>query len=113
MTGPIAEATLSRFYADICVLGAAGIDPAIGVTELDYEAASIHRLMIERSRQVMLLADHSKLGFRAAAVVAPARMVHCLITDDAAPTDILTQLQSCGIEITLVGDQASSLVTRE
>jgi DeoR/GlpR family transcriptional regulator of sugar metabolism len=114
MTGPIAEATLNRFYADICVLGAAGIDPAIGVTELDYEAASIHRLMIERSRQVMLLADHSKLGFRAAAVVAPARMVHCLMTDDAASADMLTQLRSCGIEeITLVGDQASSLVTRE
>jgi DeoR/GlpR family transcriptional regulator of sugar metabolism len=35
MTGPIAEATLQRFYADICVLGAAGIDPVVGLTELD------------------------------------------------------------------------------
>src|SRR6266436_4447803 len=49
MTGPLAEATINRFYADICVLGAAGIDPHVGVTELDYEAASLHRLMMERS----------------------------------------------------------------
>src|SRR5258708_13388054 len=91
MTGPIAEPTLNPFYADICVLGAAGVDTALGVTELEYEAASIHRLMIERSRQVMLLADHSKLGFRAAAVVAPASMVYCLITYDESPEDIMTQ----------------------
>ncbi|MFL5624554.1 MAG: DeoR/GlpR family DNA-binding transcription regulator [Ktedonobacteraceae bacterium] len=113
MTGPIAEATLNRFYADVCVLGAAGIDPDIGVTELDYEAASIHRLMIERARQVMLLADHSKLGFCAPAVVAPVKMVHCLMTDDAAPPDVLAQLRSYDIKIFLVGDQASSPLKKE
>ena len=101
MTGPIAEATLNRFYADVCILGAAGVDPQVGVTELDYEVASLHRLMMERSRRVMVLADHSKLGFRSPAVVAPIAMVTTLVTDEAAPPEMLDQLQACGMQITL------------
>jgi DeoR/GlpR family transcriptional regulator of sugar metabolism len=102
MTGPIAEATLQRFYADICVLGAAGIDPIVGITELDYEAASLHRMMIERARKVMVLADHSKLGFRAPAVVAPISMITTLITDHHAPQAMLEQFQAVGIKLLIV-----------
>lgn len=109
MTGPLAEATINRFCADVCVLGAAGVDPTVGVTELDYEVAALHRLMMERSQHVMVLADHSKLGFRAPAVVAPAHMVSTLITDDDAPEDILAQLQSCGLQVSLVGSQRQDM----
>ena len=107
MTGPIAEATLNRFYADVCILGAAGVDAQVGVTELDYEVASLHRLMMERSRRVLVLADHSKLGFRAPAVVAPASMVTTLVTDDAAPPEMLAQLQACGMQVTIAGKHTS------
>jgi DeoR/GlpR family transcriptional regulator of sugar metabolism len=107
MTGPIAEATLHRFYADICILGAAGVDAQVGVTELDYEVASLHRLMMERSRCVLVLADHSKLGFRAPAVVAPASMVTTLVTDEAAPPEMLAQLQACGMQVTIAGKHTS------
>jgi DeoR/GlpR family transcriptional regulator of sugar metabolism len=99
MTGPIAEATLNRFYADVCILGAAGVDPQVGVTELDYEVASLHRLMMERSRHVIVLADHSKLGFRAPAVVAPIAMVTILVTDDSIRQEMLDRLQVCGIQV--------------
>jgi DeoR family transcriptional regulator, aga operon transcriptional repressor len=105
MTGPIAEATINRFYADVCVLGAAGVDPVVGVTELDYEAASLHRLMMERSRHVLLLVDRSKLGFRAPAVVAPAQMVGTLMTDEVPSESLLEQLRACGMEIKVVGEQ--------
>lgn len=101
MTGPIAEATLNRFYADICILGAAGVDPEVGITELDYEVASLHRLMMERSRDVIVLADHSKLGFRAPAVVAPVSMVTTLVTDEAAKQEMLDRLQVGNIQVVL------------
>ncbi|TMF48208.1 MAG: DeoR/GlpR transcriptional regulator [Chloroflexi bacterium] len=106
MTGPIAEATLNRFYADVCILGAAGFDLQVGVTELDYEVASLHRLMMERSRRVIVLADHSKLGFRSPAVVAPVSMVTTLVTDEAAAQEMLDQLQACGMQVTLAGKGA-------
>ncbi len=105
MTGSIAEATLHRFYADVCVLGAAGVDPVVGITESNYEAAAIHRLMMERARHVMVLADHSKLGFKASAVVAPLQMVHTLMTDDDVSEEMLAQLQDCGLHVSLAGSQ--------
>jgi DeoR/GlpR family transcriptional regulator of sugar metabolism len=107
MTGPIAEATLNRFYADVCILGAAGVDPQVGITELDYEVASLHRLMMERSRHVIVLADHSKLGFRAPAIVAPVAMVTTIVTDNDAGQEMLDQLQVCGIQVTLAGKHTS------
>lgn len=77
----------------------------MGITELDYEIAALHRSMIERSRRVVVLADHSKLGFRAQAVVAPVSMVTTLVTDEAAPPDALESLQACGVQITFAGKQ--------
>ena len=109
MTGPIAEATLQRFYADVCILGAAGIEAQVGVTELDYEIAALHRSMMERARRVLVLADHSKLGFRAPAVVAPVSLVTTLVTDDAASPDALEQLQALGVQVTSAGKQVSEL----
>jgi DeoR/GlpR family transcriptional regulator of sugar metabolism len=107
MTGPLAEATLQRFYADVCILGAAGVDAQVGITELDYEIAALHRSMMERSRRVVVLADHSKLSFRAPAVVASVSMVTTLVTDDAASPDALEQLQACGLHIAFAGTQAT------
>ncbi|MBA2285066.1 MAG: DeoR/GlpR transcriptional regulator [Ktedonobacteraceae bacterium] len=102
MTGPIAEATLARFYADVCVLGAAGVDPVVGVTEMDYEVAALHRMMMERARHVMVLVDHSKLGFKAPAVVAPVQMIGNLMTDSEAPEPLLAQFRDCGMQVSLV-----------
>ncbi len=96
MTGPLAEAGINNFYADICVLGAAGVDPDIGVTEPDPEIAAIHRLMLQRSSRALLLADHNKMGFRAAAVVVPLREISTIITDSTTPSRVIDQLQACG-----------------
>jgi DeoR family transcriptional regulator of aga operon/DeoR family fructose operon transcriptional repressor len=107
MTGPIAEATLNRFYADMCILGAAGVDPQVGLTELDYEVASLHRSMMERSRQTMVLTDHSKLGFRAPAVVAPVAMIKTLVTDQDTGQEKLDQLRDCRIQVVLASKHTS------
>lgn len=109
MTGSLAEATINRFYADVCVLGAAGVEAACGVTELDHEVAAIHRLMIERSEQTMILADHSKLGFRAPAVVVPVKSIGMLITDEEASPETIEPLQSTGLQILYAnGDESAN-----
>ena len=108
MTGPITEATIQRFYVDVCVLGAAGLDHDIGVTEVDHEVANLHRLMMERSRHVVLLADGSKLGFRAPAVVAPAAKVTTLVSDEGVPESAVAALARDGVAISLVAHKAQA-----
>ena len=57
--------------------------------------------MMERSRHIIVLADHSKLGFRSPAVVAPIAMVTTLITDEDAGQEMLDQLQVGSIQVVL------------
>ena len=57
--------------------------------------------MMERSRNVFVLADHSKLGFRAPAVVTPVSMVTTLVTDEDAGQEMLDQLQVGSIQVVL------------
>jgi DeoR/GlpR family transcriptional regulator of sugar metabolism len=100
--GPVASATVRRYRAELAVLGAAGLSAREGITELDDEAAEIHRLMIEQSASVMVLADGSKLGAAAMAAVAPARQIDVLITDSSAPRRELIELEALGIEVVIV-----------
>jgi DeoR family transcriptional regulator, aga operon transcriptional repressor len=100
--GPAATATLERYRADVAVLGAAGLSARHGLTELFEEEAENHRLMIERSDRVLVVADASKLGARAMAQVAPAAAISVLITNEGAPEDELQLLREQGIDVVVV-----------
>jgi DeoR/GlpR family transcriptional regulator of sugar metabolism len=105
MTGPLSEAALGRFFADVCVIGAAGLDPAVGMTELEPVVAAQHRVMMERAHRVLMLADHSKLGYRAPCVVGPVQLIDTVVTDEAAPEQLLASLREYGVSIVLAGSK--------
>lgn len=62
MVGPIAEQTLSRLTADAVFMSADGVDAEHGLCEAGADQASIKHRLIERAREVYVLADGSKLG---------------------------------------------------
>ena len=99
--GPAARATLERYRFDLAVLGTAGLSARWGLTDLNDEEAEIHRIAIERSERVMVIADGSKLGAVANAVVAPASSVHMLVTDASAPEAELSGLRALGVDVAL------------
>lgn len=97
--GPVAVATVRRYHADIAVLGAAGVTPSHGITELFEEEAENHRVMIECSERLLLLADGTKLGAHAMAHVAAVTAISTLVTDEGAPPDVLADLRAAGVEV--------------
>jgi DeoR family transcriptional regulator, aga operon transcriptional repressor len=99
--GPIAAATLARYGFDLAVLGAAGLSARWGLTELDDSEAEIQRLAIERSARVMVIADGTKIGMAANAVVAGIDRIATLVTDAVAPAGELAALRAAGIEIVI------------
>lgn len=101
--GPIAAATLARYGFDLAVLGAAGLSARWGLTELDDSEAEIQRLAIERSARVVVIADGTKIGVAANAVVAGIDRITTLVTDALAPVDELAALRAAGIEIIIAG----------
>jgi len=97
--GPAATATIARYRADVAVLGAAGISGPYGISELFEEEAENHRMMIERSEKVIVVADGSKLGAASPAIVAPLSEVDTLVTDESAPADELASIRQSGVEV--------------
>ena len=99
--GPVARATLERYRFDLAVLGTAGLTARWGLTDLNDEEAEIHRLAIERSARLMVIADGSKLGSVTGSVVAPASSIGVLVTDSTAPEAELAALRGLGTEIVI------------
>jgi DeoR/GlpR family transcriptional regulator of sugar metabolism len=97
--GPVAAATVGRYQAEAAVLGAAGLSAGGGITELYDDEADIHRLMIDRSDRLIVLADGSKLGAVTVAAVAPTRAIDVLVTDESAPTAELELFREQGVEV--------------
>jgi DeoR family transcriptional regulator, aga operon transcriptional repressor len=97
--GPIAVAALARYRADVAVIGAAGISARFGITELEDDLAEVNRAAIAHSSRLVLLADGSKIGSDAHAMVAPAAALSTLVTSAGAPADELARLRDAGVEV--------------
>ena len=89
LTGPLATGVLEQVILDIAFLGVDGIDALAGATAHHEGEASINHLMATRAEQVMIVADHSKLGQRAFARMCAVDEIDVIVTDrDAEPASL-------------------------
>lgn len=99
LSGPLAEEGVRRFYVDKTFIGAGGLTIDEGLTDYHVAEAQVRRLMIERAREVIVVADHSKIGKVAFTSVAPLSQITRLITDDKADPHFLQELVEKGVEV--------------
>lgn len=102
LVGPIAENSIKNFYCDKCFIGVDGIDSASGIYTPIPEEANLNRLMIENSKEVIILTDSSKFKKKSFGFIAPINKVNMIITDSRIPEDEFKNLQSIGIKVVLV-----------
>lgn len=102
LVGPQAEQMIGELHADHCFLTTVGIDAAVGVTTLDILEAQLNAAMLNAARQVTILADSSKFGHRSLAVIANAKHLHRIITDEGATPEVVKAFQDLGIEVVVV-----------
>jgi DeoR family transcriptional regulator, aga operon transcriptional repressor len=82
LIGPAAIETLNMYVLDRLFLGVTGMDPERGATMIEPEEAAVLRVMVRQAREVVVVADSSKVGMVSPAVICPPRDVDILITDD-------------------------------
>ena len=99
LTGPLTSDTLSQIDLDLAILGVDAFDPVGGAKALDEEEARVNTLMAARARQVMIVADNSKLNARAFARICAVSEVDYFVTDSAASEDALEQLSAAGVTV--------------
>ncbi|MEO7208400.1 MAG: DeoR/GlpR family DNA-binding transcription regulator [Steroidobacteraceae bacterium] len=101
LSGHMAEAALAVLQADRLFLGADGLDPERGVMTPHLPEAQLNAKMIAISRQVVAVADSSKLMRRNISLIARVDQLHMLITDSGAPLDVVAELKRRGVDVRL------------
>ncbi len=101
--GPMVEENLSRIHADRAFIGCDGISAKGVLTTTDPRVARTTGLMIENSRQVILLADSAKANHNSFISFGRFDQLDCLITDEDMPVEILDVARNAGVETILVG----------
>ena len=102
LVGPLAEASLSALYLDLVLVGVDGIEVSAGLTTHHEVEAHTNRALIARARQVVVLADSSKIGQVAFARICDLSAVDEVITDSGADGDAVGALRDAGAVVTLV-----------
>jgi len=102
LTGNAALNFLNDVYMDKVFLSVIGIDIERGATTLEADEALVFRKMLKQSRQVIVVADSSKLGKVSPAFICPIAEIHKLITDTGAAEEAIEPYLKAGIEVTRV-----------
>jgi DeoR family glycerol-3-phosphate regulon repressor len=97
--GPIAIDQIGQFRADYAVLTVGAIDESGGVMDFNTDEASIARAMIRNARNLVVLADHSKLDRTALVHVCALKVVTTLITDLPLPEPLAVAFASAGVKV--------------
>ena len=100
--GPQTLAQLQELTADKVFLGTDGLTLGSGATTANVFMAEVDRIMVERSRHVILVTDSSKIGRVGFVPVKSVNSFHTLITDTNAPPDFIKSIRDMGVEVILV-----------
>ena len=98
--GPMTEQSLNMVRVDKAFLAINGLDLQEGLTTPNIVEASTKRKMINIAKQVILVADHSKLGHVYYSRVADLSEMDHLITDSSIPDNFRQKLLQLDLDVT-------------
>lgn len=99
LVGPAALETLNLMLLDKLFLSVCGIDPEHGATTIQADEAALFRTMCRRARQVIVVADSSKLQMTSPAVICPVADIDVLVTDDGILDTAMSAFKKAQIEV--------------
>lgn len=102
LVGPQSEKSLRNFNVDKAFLGVDGFDTKSGIFTPSVEEARLNEIMIEVSKEVILLADSSKFKRRSFAFICSIKDIDKVITDDKITDDDKKRLLDAGVEVIIV-----------
>jgi DeoR family transcriptional regulator, aga operon transcriptional repressor len=99
LIGPLVESALSEFALDVVVLGVDGLSTQYGATTLHEGEATASRHFTQVARQVIVVADATKITRSTFARICPLESIDILVTDKMVPAGFPADLASAGVEL--------------
>jgi DeoR/GlpR family transcriptional regulator of sugar metabolism len=100
MLGPVCEEMLGDLAADVAVMGIGGVNEK-GFSNNNPLVVGSERKMIEVSRRIIIVADHTKFGRAAMVPVAPLDVADVVVSDSGLAPAYQSRLRSHKIDVYL------------
>ena len=92
---------LKRYKANYAILSIDGVSLEDGVAAIHAEEAMVDRMMMERAKETVIVADSQKLGKEGFVYVCDLKDIDKLVTEKGAEPGIVRQIRDAGIEVIL------------
>lgn len=102
LVGNEGTSILDRYHLQKGFFGAGGFTLEEGLTDTSRHEVELKQRMVERSKKVIAIVDSSKWRQVAFVSLASVEQLDKVITDTAAPPDMVAALCARGIDVTLV-----------
>ncbi|GAL17724.1 transcriptional regulatory protein YciT [Vibrio maritimus] len=99
LVGPLTKLCIENIHFSTAFLGIDGFDVDTGFTSRDMMRADIASTILAKKRRNVVLTDSSKFGQIFPSSIGSTNEISVLITDEAAPLDMLKHLKSKGVEV--------------
>jgi len=99
LVGHAAVDSLKDIYMDRVFVSACGVDIARGITVIESEEALTFRTMIQQAKQVVIVADSSKIGLVSPSLICHITAVNMLVTDTHATEKAVAPFVERGIDV--------------
>ncbi|MBB5079322.1 DeoR/GlpR family DNA-binding transcription regulator [Nonomuraea endophytica] len=99
LVGSAAEGSLAGLRVRRAFVSGNGLTAERGLSTPSLQVAAVDRALAAAAEEVVVLADHTKIGHDTMVQTIPAERISHLVTDDDAPRDVLDELAAKGVRL--------------
>lgn len=99
ISGAVSMFELDNFHITKAIIGAGAITAQYGISDYNIEESLIRKKIIERSKQVFLVADNSKFGFDSLVHVCPISAIDLIITGRGLDNKLIKSFEDANANI--------------
>lgn len=104
--GPLSQGAIRQINTDVAFLGVDAVNAEDGATAHHEGEASTDRELSSRARRVVVVADATKVGQRAFALIRRAEEFQALLTDLEPPERVRRAFESAGVQVLVAAEPA-------
>jgi DeoR/GlpR family transcriptional regulator of sugar metabolism len=106
LVGPLAVEAFAKIHVDVAIMSAGGISLE-GITNSHGLLIDIQRAMINAAQKVVFCFDHTKFGRKSVLPLCGLDCVDQVVTDHAAPAELVAALREGGITVVVAPEGGS------
>ena len=103
LVGPLTVEAFSKIRADAAIMSCGGITLE-GITNSHGLLIEIQQAMIQAARKVIFCIDSTKFGRQSITKLCDLQTIDTIVTDKAAPANLVRALRKQGIEVAIASD---------